>query len=243
MGLALVFIAHDLAIVRRLCDRVAVMYRGRIVEDGPTPALFGSPRHPLHVRADPGDSGNRPGRPLPDRPLAGDPPRPARSTGGCSFARAARSHGAVPDESAASQPAGGRATLDLRARAGTVEKELQPRGPDHEAELFEADRRQRDGDPRLRKRHCRSRRRADHRAPGKTAPPSIRSRPPRTSTSGVFSNVYDVLVRVDRTGTKLEPGLAESWEVSDDGLTYTFKIRDAKFSDGSPITARTRPTR
>ena len=53
----------------------------------------------------------------------------------------------------------------------------------------------------------------------------------------VFSNVYDVLVRVDRSGTKLEPGLAESWEVSDDGLTYTFKMRDAKFSDGSNITA------
>ena len=53
----------------------------------------------------------------------------------------------------------------------------------------------------------------------------------------VFSNVYDVLVRVDKTGTKLEPGLAESWTMSDDGLTYTFKIRDAKFSDGSPLTA------
>ncbi len=53
----------------------------------------------------------------------------------------------------------------------------------------------------------------------------------------VFSNVFDVLVRVDKTGTKLEPGLAESWTVSDDGLTYTFAIRDAKFSDGSPITA------
>ncbi|MCK4206614.1 ABC transporter substrate-binding protein [Brucella pituitosa] len=53
----------------------------------------------------------------------------------------------------------------------------------------------------------------------------------------VFSNVYDVLVRVDKTGTKLEPGLAESWTISDDGLTYTFKLRDAKFSDGSPITA------
>lgn len=53
----------------------------------------------------------------------------------------------------------------------------------------------------------------------------------------VFSNVYDVLVRVDRTGTKLEPGLAESWTVSPDGLVYTFKMRDAKFSDGSPITA------
>lgn len=53
----------------------------------------------------------------------------------------------------------------------------------------------------------------------------------------VFSNVYDVLVRVDNTGTKLVPGLAESWQVSDDGLTYTFKLRSAKFSDGSPITA------
>ncbi len=53
----------------------------------------------------------------------------------------------------------------------------------------------------------------------------------------VFSNVYDVLVRVDKTGTKLEPGLAESWEISEDGLTYTFHLRDANFSDGSPITA------
>ena len=33
----------------------------------------------------------------------------------------------------------------------------------------------------------------------------------------VFSNVYDVLVRVDKSGTKLEPGLAEKWEVSPDG--------------------------
>ncbi|MGO8271779.1 ABC transporter substrate-binding protein, partial [Rhizobium ruizarguesonis] len=54
----------------------------------------------------------------------------------------------------------------------------------------------------------------------------------------VFSNVYDVLIRVDKTGTKLEPGLAESWTFSDDGLTYTFKIRDAKFSDGSPLPCR-----
>jgi len=53
----------------------------------------------------------------------------------------------------------------------------------------------------------------------------------------VFSNVFDVLIRVDKTGTKLEPGLAESWTISPDGLTYTFKIRDTKFSDGSPITA------
>lgn len=54
----------------------------------------------------------------------------------------------------------------------------------------------------------------------------------------VFSNVYDVLVRVDKSGTKLEPGLAEKWEVSADNTVYTFTMRDAKFEDGSPITAR-----
>ncbi|MGV8953058.1 MAG: ABC transporter substrate-binding protein [Cypionkella sp.] len=53
----------------------------------------------------------------------------------------------------------------------------------------------------------------------------------------VFMNVYDQLVRVDRSGTKLEPGLAESWTVSPDGLIYTFTMRDAKFSDGSSITS------
>jgi peptide/nickel transport system substrate-binding protein len=53
----------------------------------------------------------------------------------------------------------------------------------------------------------------------------------------VFSNVYDVLVRVDDKGTKLMPGLAESWVISPDGLTYTFKMRPAKFSDGSDLTA------
>lgn len=53
----------------------------------------------------------------------------------------------------------------------------------------------------------------------------------------VVANIFDGLVRVDRTGTGLEPGLAESWTVSDDGLTYRFAMREAKFSDGSPITA------
>ncbi|MBK8438458.1 MAG: ABC transporter substrate-binding protein [Rhodobacter sp.] len=53
----------------------------------------------------------------------------------------------------------------------------------------------------------------------------------------VFSNVFDVLVRVDKAGKELVPGIAESWEVSADGLTYTFKLRDAKFSDGSAVTS------
>lgn len=46
MGLALLFIAHDLAVVRYLCSRVAVMFRGRIVESGPAQVLFEAPAHP-----------------------------------------------------------------------------------------------------------------------------------------------------------------------------------------------------
>ncbi|WP_114217283.1 ABC transporter substrate-binding protein [Ochrobactrum sp. 3-3] len=49
--------------------------------------------------------------------------------------------------------------------------------------------------------------------------------------------IFDTLVRPDKTGEKLEPGLAESWTVSPDGLTLNFKLRDAKFSDGTPVTA------
>lgn len=46
MGLALLFIAHDLSMVRYLCRRVAVMLRGRVVEMGPTEAVFDNPLHP-----------------------------------------------------------------------------------------------------------------------------------------------------------------------------------------------------
>ncbi|HET7410837.1 MAG TPA: ABC transporter substrate-binding protein, partial [Paracoccaceae bacterium] len=49
--------------------------------------------------------------------------------------------------------------------------------------------------------------------------------------------LYDTLVRPSADGTELGPGLAESWTASDDGLTYTFKLRDAKFADGTPVTA------
>ncbi|MBV8650953.1 MAG: ABC transporter ATP-binding protein [Alphaproteobacteria bacterium] len=49
-GIALLFISHDLSVVRYLCSRVVVMHRGAIVEEGPTEAVFAAPRH-AHTRA------------------------------------------------------------------------------------------------------------------------------------------------------------------------------------------------
>ncbi len=50
--------------------------------------------------------------------------------------------------------------------------------------------------------------------------------------------VFDTLIRAGETGTELEPSLAESWEISEDGLTYTFYLREnVMFSNGEPVTA------
>ena len=46
LGLSILFISHDLSIVRSLTDMVVVMYRGRVVEQAPTATIFDDPRHP-----------------------------------------------------------------------------------------------------------------------------------------------------------------------------------------------------
>jgi peptide/nickel transport system substrate-binding protein len=48
--------------------------------------------------------------------------------------------------------------------------------------------------------------------------------------------IFDQLVLPSKDGTKLEPGLAQSWTISPDGLEYVFTLRDAKFANGDPVT-------
>jgi len=85
LGLTYLFISHNLAVVRQVCHRIAVMYLGRTVETGDTEAIFNNPRHPYTV-------GLLTSVPIPDparrkelQVLEGDVPSPVNIPAGCRF--------------------------------------------------------------------------------------------------------------------------------------------------------------
>ncbi len=87
LGLSLLFISHNLAVVRRLCDRILVLYLGRVVELAPTVALFAAPRHPYTralIAAVPEPDPVR-ARAEPRFLLEGEPPSPLAPPSGCVF--------------------------------------------------------------------------------------------------------------------------------------------------------------
>ena len=86
LGLAMIFVSHDLSTLSDVCERIAVMYAGRVVEEGPSGEVFGKPAHPYSgalAAAFPiiGDPAFR------KRPsgLPGDPPDPREVPTGCPF--------------------------------------------------------------------------------------------------------------------------------------------------------------
>ena len=85
LRLSYIFISHDLSVVQHVSDRVAVMYLGRIVEEGPAEAVLGAPKHPYTQALISAIPEIDPAKRKPHVLLPGDPPNPENIPSGCPF--------------------------------------------------------------------------------------------------------------------------------------------------------------
>jgi oligopeptide/dipeptide ABC transporter ATP-binding protein len=86
LGLAWIFVGHNLSVVHYIADRIAVMYLGRIVEEGPATVVFTKPLHPYTKGLLESAPEPDPRAKLTTAPLQGDPPSPTSIPPGCRFA-------------------------------------------------------------------------------------------------------------------------------------------------------------
>jgi len=119
-GLTYLFISHDLGVIRYICDRIAVMYLGEIVETAPAEQLFTNPRHPYTEallesvpRVDMAE------RERDIDPLAGDVPSPRDPPSGCRFRT--RCPKVIPPEGLEIEQEAFRAVMDVRDRIANRE--------------------------------------------------------------------------------------------------------------------------
>lgn len=85
MELSLLFISHDIGVVSHISDRIAVMYLGRIVEEGKTATVLNAPQHPYTAGLLDSVPRPRPSERRQRAPLEGDPPSPITLPAGCAF--------------------------------------------------------------------------------------------------------------------------------------------------------------
>ena len=127
LGIAFLFIAHDLAIVRHFSQRVAVMYLGKIVEVGDRDSIYNRPAPPVHARPALGRARGDARRRDEDRErirLAGDVPSPIQPPSGCRF----RTRCWKAQDKCATR--GAAAGADLRQPGGPPDGLPLPGGPD-----------------------------------------------------------------------------------------------------------------
>ena len=129
LDLTYLLISHDLAVIRHICDRVAVMYLGEIIETGDVETLYTDPQHPYTralLRSVPRASTDERDRAV--EPISGDVPSPRDPPSGCRFRT--RCPAVIPPDGVALEQSAYRAVMTLRERIDSRDISLESAGPE-----------------------------------------------------------------------------------------------------------------